>query len=44
VWRSWNALAQNTNPAGVLRVWVEEAVAKDKQLIRNDLERKARNG
>ncbi len=44
VWRTWSELASNQNPAAILRGWIEQAVAKDKGLIRNSREKRARNG
>lgn len=44
LWQSWGELATAQDPAAVLRGWIEAAIARDKKLIRNQREKKARNG
>ena len=44
LWQSWGELTSAQNPAAVLRGWIETAIAREKRLIRNQLEKKARNG
>jgi len=44
LWKRWNELAGAANPAAVLRLWIEEAIAKNGWLRRNSGPKKAANG
>jgi hypothetical protein len=44
VWKTWSELNTSANPAATLRQWTEAAAAKDRTLIRNWRDKRARNG
>ncbi len=44
LWQTWGELATAQDAAAVLRGWIEAAIAREKKLIRNQREKKARNG